>query len=115
MQTLQRIVGGEEGVSARQSAGERRVSEIRWGGVFCAVTPPPEKHKIPSDLPAASWRRITRSIWPEANVEKMAATRDPTEYKKFCPGTSGGSSLNNSFKTPVKCKRFFKTRGLWCF
>lgn len=68
-------------MSARQSAGERRVSEIRWGGAFCAVTPPPEKHKIPSDLPASSWRRITRSIWPEANVEKMAATRDPTDYK----------------------------------
>lgn len=81
MQMLQRIVGGEGGVSTRQSAGERRVSELRWDGVFCAVTPPREKHKIASDLPASSWRRITRSIWPEANAKNMAARRDPPEYK----------------------------------
>lgn len=76
---LQRIVGGEEGVSTRQSAG---VIETRWDGVFWAVTPPLEKHTITSDLPASSWRKITRSIWPEADGNKMAARRDPVEYKR---------------------------------
>lgn len=35
---LQRIVGGEEGVSTCQSAGEGRVSEVRWNGVLCRNT-----------------------------------------------------------------------------
>lgn len=56
---------------------------------FCAVTAPLEKLEITSDPPAWWWRRITRSIWPEANVKNTAATRRPTEYKRSvleCPG-----------------------------
>lgn len=61
-----------------------------WDGVFWAVTPPLEKHKITSDLPASSWRKITRSIWPEADVKKMAAPGDPAESKGSVLGCPAG-------------------------
>lgn len=66
-ETLQRIVGGEEGVSTCQPAGKGKISEIRQNGVFHAATPPLAKRPITS----ARDQMVTFDLrW---GVRKMAA------------------------------------------
>lgn len=70
-ETLQRIVGGEEGMATCQSAGKRKISEIRRNGVFHAATPLLAKHQI---VPQRS-QRSDGDIWSEVRREGNGCLR----------------------------------------